>query len=101
MPEAPWDNGNREIEGASRAGCMFTETHPVISPNAATRNQSKHADMHPALMFHYRCLLVEKGCVEWCRCRNSPPFAAKCRTNATCQRKCNILPQSAAFCTFC
>ena len=57
---------------------MFTETHPVISPNAGTRNQSKHADTHPALMFHYPCLLVEGGCGEWCRCRNLPPFAAKC-----------------------
>jgi hypothetical protein len=49
-------------------------------------------------MFHYRCLLVESGCWECGRCRNSPPFATKCPTRATCHRKCHILPQSAAFC---
>jgi hypothetical protein len=51
-------------------------------------------------MFHYPCLLVESGCWEWGRCRNSPPFATKCLTRATYQRKCHIVPQSAAFCTF-
>jgi hypothetical protein len=51
-------------------------------------------------MFHYPCLLAESGCWECGRCRNSPPFATKCLTRATCRRKCHIAPQSAAFCIF-
>ena len=30
-------------------------------------------------MFHYPCLLVESGCWEWGRCRDSPSFAVNCR----------------------
>jgi hypothetical protein len=51
-------------------------------------------------MFHYPCLLAESGRWRWSRCRNSPPFATKSLTGATCRRKCHIVPQSAAFCTF-
>jgi hypothetical protein len=61
-------------------------------------NQPRHTKTHPTLMFHYRCLLVENGRWWWGECRNWAPFATKCTTHATCQRKCHITPQSAAFC---
>jgi hypothetical protein len=50
-----------------------------------------------AFMFHYPCLLAESVRWESRRCRDSPPFATKCLVRATCQRKCHIVPQSAAF----